>query len=235
MWDAQNERLLRRFRDGQASIEAYAEDYASLIWGLLELFQADGDPEWLSWALALQRRQDALFWDPVDGGWFSTTGEDPSILLRLKDDHDGAEPGASSISALNLLTIAHLTGNTEAAGRAEQALGRFGAQIGEVARMMPFMMCALTALHGGFSQIVIVGRRDHEPTKRLSAVVSDRYLPFAVVLPVEPGARQERLAQVMPFVGPMEMRGGQPTVYVCRAFACLEPVTDAQALAAQLG
>ena len=235
LWDAQNERLLRRFRDGQASIEAYAEDYASLVWGLLELFQADGDPEWLEWALALQRRQDALFWDAADGGWFSTTGEDPSVLLRLKDDHDGAEPGASSMSALNLLTIAHLTGDTEATGRAEQALGRFGAQIGDAARMMPFMMCALTASQGGFSQIVIVGPRDDERTERLSSVVSDRYLPFAVVLSVEPGARQERLALIMPFVGPMEMRGGQPTVYVCRAFACLAPVTEEQALAAQLG
>ena len=89
-------------------MDGYAEDYAYLVFGLLELFQAGGDPEWLQWALQLQERQDALFWDEVDGGWFSTTGRDPSVLLRLKEDYDGAEPAASSVSALNLLTLAHL-------------------------------------------------------------------------------------------------------------------------------
>ena len=88
-------------------MEAYAEDYAYLIFGLLELFQADGDPAWLEWALTLQRRLDELFWDPVDGGWFSTTGKDPSVLLRLKEEYDGAEPAASSIAVLNLLTLSH--------------------------------------------------------------------------------------------------------------------------------
>ena len=81
---------------------AYAEDYACLIWGLLELFQATGDAAWLEWAIALQARQDELFWDEADGGWFSTTGRDPSVLLRLKEDYDGAEPSASSVAALNV-------------------------------------------------------------------------------------------------------------------------------------
>ena len=91
------ETLLRRYRQGEAGVEAYAEDYAYLIFGLLELFQADGDPAWLEWALTLQRRQDELFWDPADGGWFSTTGQDPSVLLRLKEEYDGAEPAATSV------------------------------------------------------------------------------------------------------------------------------------------
>ena len=86
----------------------YAEDYAYLIFGLLELFQADGDPAWLEWAVTLQRRQDELFWDDQDGGWFSTTGRDPSVLLRMKEDYDGAEPTASSISVMNLLVLSHL-------------------------------------------------------------------------------------------------------------------------------
>ena len=92
------ERSLRRWREGDASIDGYAEDYASLIWGLLELFQADGDPAWLTWARELQAQQDARFWDEQEGGWFSTTGRDPSVLLRLKEDYDGAEPSASSVA-----------------------------------------------------------------------------------------------------------------------------------------
>ena len=108
LWNPASATLLRRYRQGDAGVDGYAEDYAYLIFGLLELFQAGGDPEWLEWALQLQERQDALFWDAVDGGWFSTTGKDPSVLLRLKEDYDGAEPAASSVSVLNLLTLAHL-------------------------------------------------------------------------------------------------------------------------------
>ena len=235
LWDASQERLLRRFRDGQASIAAYAEDYASLVWGLLELFQADGDPAWLEWALTLQRQQDALFWDAASGGWFSTKGDDPSVLLRLKDDHDGAEPGAGSIATLNLLTIAHLTGDGETTRKATRALERFGPKIGSITRMLPFMMCALAASHGGFSQIVLVGPQQDEGTTRLGAAIADRYLPFGIVVLVEPGPRQVELARLLPFVGAMEMRSGRPTVYICRDFTCREPVTDREAMASQLG
>src|SRR4051812_30448647 len=107
MWSADTRTLLRRYRDGHAEIPAYAEDYASLIFGLLALFQADADAMWLEWAIALQQRQDELFWDE-DGGWFSTTGADPTVLVRMKEDYDGAEPSASSISVLNLLVLSHL-------------------------------------------------------------------------------------------------------------------------------
>ena len=75
LWKPDEGMLLRRYRQGAAGVEAYAEDYAYLIFGLLELFQANGDTAWLDWALTLQRRLDSLFWDPVDGGWYSTTGE----------------------------------------------------------------------------------------------------------------------------------------------------------------
>ena len=116
MWDPAKRRLLRRYRAGDAAIEAYAEDYAYLVFGLLELFQATGDPDWLSWARQLQARQDELFWDAEGGGWFSTTGADPSVLLRMKEDYDGAEPSPTSVAALNLLTLAHLTGEKRLRG-----------------------------------------------------------------------------------------------------------------------
>ena len=97
--------LLRRYRDGHAEIDGYAEDYAYLIFGLLELFQADADPAWLEWAIALQRRQDELFWDDADGGWFSTTGQrseraaaDERGLRRRRADRQlrlGAEPAGA--------------------------------------------------------------------------------------------------------------------------------------------
>ena len=113
MWNASSGVLLRRYREGHAEIDGYAEDYAYMIHGLLELFQADPQPMWLEWAIALQRRQDELFWDEEAGGWFSTTGQDPSVLLRMKEDYDGAEPTASSVSVLNLLTLSHLVADAQ--------------------------------------------------------------------------------------------------------------------------
>ena len=108
MWRPDDRRLLRRYRKGHADIDAYAEDYGCLIFGLIELFQADPDPMWLEWAITLQHRQDELFWDEAGGGWFSTTGRDPSVLLRMKDEYDGAEPTASSMAVMNLLMLSHL-------------------------------------------------------------------------------------------------------------------------------
>ena len=122
MWQGTSRTLYRRFRDGEVAVAGYAEDYACLVWGLLELFQAEGDPGWLEWALQLQRRQDELFWDDAAGGWYSTTGADPSVILRMKDDYDGAEPSATSVSVGNLIVLAHLTGDADWRARVERTL-----------------------------------------------------------------------------------------------------------------
>jgi uncharacterized protein YyaL (SSP411 family) len=233
LWNPAAKRLLRRYRDGEAAIDGYAEDYAYLIFGLLELFQADGDPAWLEWALDLQRRQDELFWDAEAGGWFSTTGADPTVLLRLKEDYDGAEPAASSVSVLNLLTIGHLLTGTDAGEKVERTLARYGPRIGGAARAIPMMLCALSAWHADHTQVVVVGPRDDERTAVLRREVARRYLPFAVVVPVDP-VHQTRIAQHLPFVAAMTMHDGHPLAYVCRDFTCKSPVSGGDALAAEL-
>jgi uncharacterized protein YyaL (SSP411 family) len=194
-------RLLRRYRDGDAAIDAYAEDYAYLNWGLLELFQATGDARWLEWALDLQRQQDGKFWDAATGGWFSTTGSDPTVLLRLKEDYDGAEPAASSVAAQNALTIAHLTGDDETVQRAGRTLGRYGPRIGAAARTIPMMLCSLSAWHAGLSQIVIAGSPD--ASRALTEELSRHYLPFAIVIPLTPGPAQDAVGRVLPFTAAM--------------------------------
>jgi uncharacterized protein len=234
LWKEREGRLLRRYRQGEAAIDGYAEDYAYLIFGLLELFQADGDARWLEWATALQRHQDELFWDDAEGGWFSTTGQDPSVLLRLKEDYDGAEPAASSVSVLNLLTLEHLIGGGTWLAKAERTLSRFGPRIGAVARVIPMMLAALSAWHAEHTQVVVVGDPTREDTQSLMREIAKRYLPFAAVVPVAPGDRQEALAAILPWTAAMHMRSGYATAYVCRGFACREPVTDVAALTAQL-
>ena len=237
LWQPARRRLLRRYRDGEAAIDAYAEDYAFLGAGLLELFQADGDPAWLEWALELQATLDAGFWDEVDGGWFATDGGDPSVLLRLKDDYDGAEPAAGSVAIMNLLTLSHLTGDPRHTGRIERTLRLGAGRLNGQGRAVPMMLAALSTYHAQADapQIAIVGPCESPAMAALEAVVAGAYRPFAVQVPVRPGAMQARLAALMPFVGSMRMLADRPTAYVCRAFTCRQPVNTPDALRDELG
>jgi hypothetical protein len=225
--------LLRRYRNGNAAIPGYAEDYAFLIFGLLELFQAEGDPRDLEWALALQRKEDELFWDPIEGGWFSTTGEDPTVLLRLKEDYDGAEPAPSSVSVLNLLTLSHLTNDSSMVEKIEKTLGGFGARLAQAGRAVPMMLSALSTYHAGMPQVVIAGPSDREDTQILLDVVRSQYRPTALTIRIDP-SRHDALAKVLPWTASMEMRDGKAMAYVCRDFACEAPTGDPGALHAAL-
>ena len=227
MWSQPTGQLFRRYRDGQTAIPAYAEDYACLIFGLLELFQADADPRWLAWALQLQQRQDALFWDESDGGWFDTTGEDPSVLVRLKDFHDGAEPAASSVSVWNATALGLLTSDALLEKRAQRTLEAYGHRLETAPSSLPMMLAALAAREAGLQQIVIVGRPDADDTQALCAAVRRRFLPFSVVVTIVPGAHQEAVARLVPFVGPMHAVDGRATAYVCHGHTCRPPTVDA--------
>ena len=231
MWDASRRVLFRRYRQGAAAIDGYAEDYACLIFGLLELFQAGGDPGWLAWARELQSRQDELFGDDEDGGWFSTTGQDPTVLLRMKEDYDGAEPSPTSVSAMNLLTLAHLTGDGVYSVRAEKAIASFGARLAEQGRAVPMMAAALCVAQQPGEQIVVVGNPGAADTSAVLEAAQRGYRPFSVLMPVTPGERQAQLAEIAPFVRDMKMVEGRATAYVCRDFTCDAPVTDPSAIA----
>jgi uncharacterized protein len=225
MWDAERRVLLRRYRAGEAAIDGYAEDYAYLIFGLIELFAASGDAEWLEWAVELQRRQDEQFWDADGGGWYSTTGKDPSVLVRMKEDYDGAEPSASSVGVLNLLALAHLTGDTTFQTRADEVFRSFGTRLLAHGRTLPMMAAALCVALAPPEQIVVVGDRSDE-TAALWRAANRRYRPFAQVLRVEPGEEQQRLASLLPWVSGMAPIDGTAAAYICRNFTCDAPTTD---------
>jgi uncharacterized protein YyaL (SSP411 family) len=229
MWNRQTRTLLRRYRAGDAAIDGYAEDYACLIFGVLELFQASGDPQWLSWARELQSRQDELFWDAEGGGWFSTTGRDPSVLVRMKEDYDGAEPSPTSVSAMNLLTLAHVTGERAYTDRAGKAIASFGGRLEEQGRAVPLMAAALSMSITEGEQIVILGPRDSAETAAMWTAANRRYRPFSVITRVDP-ADQAALAVHMPWIAEMKMIDGKATAYVCRGFVCDAPSTDPGAL-----
>ncbi len=232
LWDRDRRVLWRRYRAEEAAISGYAEDYAALAWGLLELFQADGDPRWLRWADELQEVLDARFYDAAEGGWFSTAGDDPTVLVRAKEDYDGAEPSATALALLNLQVLTHLREDAARSDRIERTLARLGPRLGEYARAVPLVMSALVAHHAGIGQAVIVG--DAHAARPLDDVLAARYKPFLVTVPVQP-QHAPALAVHLPFIASMPAIGAGATAYLCENFTCRAPVTSAAAFQEELG
>jgi uncharacterized protein len=229
LWRPAERRLYRRHREGESAIEAFCEDYAYLAWGLIELFQATGDRRWVHWAHELVTVQTALFHDERDGGWFSTTGQDPSVLLRVKEDYDGAEPAAASVTVRNLMALGHLLGEEALTNRAGRTLQRYGPHIGRAVRVMPLMVANIALWHGGGTQVVIAGARGAPDTLALEAVVAGHHAPWAVTIPRDPADQN-----ALPWLAAMPPRDGHAAAYVCANFTCQAPVTSADDLARQL-
>ena len=146
---------------------------------------------------------DARFADESAGGWFSTSGADPSVLLRMHDDYDGAEPSATALAASVALVLAHLQPPASVA-HLERTLARLSSS--DAARVMPWLACVASAYHAGTTQVVIVGAADAADTLALHDVIAQRFLPAAVVVPIVPGAQQEQLSAVLPWTASMTPR-----------------------------
>jgi uncharacterized protein YyaL (SSP411 family) len=225
------QRLYRRWREGNVAIEAFVDDYTFLIQGLLDLYQATFDTHWLLWAMELQAKQDELFWDRNSGGYFATTGADQSVLLRMREDYDGAEPSPNSIAALNLLRLSRFTGRAEWRERGEQTLRAFGTRLQTLAEAMPQMAVALDYALSKPMEIVVAGEPGAEDTEALLRVVRQRFLPHAVVLEADGGPHQQQLAKWLPFLSSIGRQNGRATAYVCENYACNLPVTSPEELA----
>jgi uncharacterized protein YyaL (SSP411 family) len=230
MWNEETGGLYRRYRCGEVGIDGYCEDYASLIWGLIELFQVDSDPNWLEWALRLQHRQDELFWDAAEGGWFSTSGEDPTVLLRLKEEYDGAEPSANSVSAMNILMLWYFTEERDFMEKFECLLLKNEESLGKMARVVPHFMSVVSTCQAKFRQVVLIGRAGDGDTEAMKCLLAGAYDPFSLVMYLEPGNHQEHISKLVPWVKKMTMRNGHATAYVCHDFVCQEPVNDVSEL-----
>ncbi len=158
------------------------------------------------------------------------------MLLRLKEEYDGAEPAAGSIAVRNLIELVHLEPDEAASQRIARTLARLGPRLAAGARAVPFMAMNLAAWHRGVTQIVVVGPAGRDDTRALHRVVAETYLPSALVLPLDPdrATGPDTLAAALPWLAPLTMRDGAATAYVCRAFTCEQPVTTSAALATLL-
>jgi uncharacterized protein YyaL (SSP411 family) len=214
--------LLRRFRDGEAAIPGFLDDYAFLTQGLLDLYEATLHLPYLRRAGDLARRMNSLFEDTQNGGWFSSPSGDASLVLRLKDDYDGAEPSGNSVAILNLLRLAQFTAQPEFAAAAGRALDAFASRINDAGLAIPQMLAALLFRRSNPGQIVITAGQGREEMLRAAGRA---FLPNSVVMGDDaPSAAS---------VGARSL-GGKATAYVCENLACKLPVTDVAQLAGLL-
>jgi uncharacterized protein YyaL (SSP411 family) len=218
--------LRRSYRKGPSEIFGFAEDYAYLISGLLDLYEADFDTGHLQWAVELQARMDATFYDEANGGYFSTSGNDPNVLLRMKEDYDGAEPSPSSIATLNLFRLSQITGDAKLRERADKTLAAYAEGLAQMPSAMPQMLCALDAALNKSRQIVIAGKRDAADTKRLLREVRLRHSPNQLVLLADGEAGQVWLGQKLEFIRTATPINGKAAAYVCEDFTCKLPTED---------
>ncbi|MDQ6656080.1 MAG: thioredoxin domain-containing protein, partial [Verrucomicrobiota bacterium] len=231
LYRADTNTLLRSYREGAGDVEGFASDYAFLVQGLLDLYEASFDVGKIEWALELQKRQDELFHDAKQGGYYSTSGNDPHVPLRMKEADDMAEPSPNSVAALNLLRIGSLLDQKAARERAEQTLQAFAKQLETAPSSMPQMLVALSWSRGKPKQIVIAGNPADPATETMLREVHRHFVPHELLILADGAAGQAFFARHVEFIEGVKPIDGQPTAYVCENFVCQLPTTNLKELA----
>jgi len=226
--------LLRSYRQGPSTIPGFAEDYAFLIQGLLDLYEATGKESHLSWAWDLQQKQNELFLDPQEGGYFRSTAADTSILLRMKEDYDGAEPSSNSISSLNLIRLSDMLEDGKLREEASKILRQFSGHMEQSGTSVPQLQVALLAYLHQPSQIVLSGALKDPLLRQLQATLGETYLPDKLMLYVNTGEADSFLKEKLPALEKFETINQVPTAHVCRDFSCQLPVSTPEDLRKQL-
>lgn len=229
MIDHNSGRLWRRFRDGESAIAGMLEDYTFTVQGLLDLYEASFDWQWLELAMKLTEKQISLFEDDRAGGFFETTGEDKSVIMRMKGDYDGAEPAANSVAALNLLRLGSLFSSDVLLTKADKTILAFANQLRRSPSALPQMLVAFEFKRKKPMQIVIAGEQNAADTLAMQQVVAELFLPNKVML-LSDGKQPPSLTKKLPTLNYMTKQNGKTTAYVCENFACQQPATDPDSL-----
>jgi uncharacterized protein YyaL (SSP411 family) len=226
--------LARSWRAGTRDQRGFAEDYAFLISGLIDLYEATFDVQWLEWALKLQEKQIELFYDAEHGGFFANAADDPSVVLRLKEDADNAEPAASSVSVRNLARLGALLHRDDFAPLASRTAQSFAAQFERAPSALPYMLVAAGWLQGSPQQIIIAGDAASEKTRNLVREVWRRCLPRHVLIRVDAKSRGFFSSRMEVVADLPEIERDAATAYVCHNYVCQLPTSDPAALGKQL-
>ncbi len=222
-------RLLRTWREGQARLTGYLNDYAFFIEGLLNLYEATFDLRWLEAADALAEQSIRHYFDEADGGFFFTADDAEILITRTKNPRDGAIPSGNSVHAQNLLRLAVLLDKPAYRQKAESIFRAFGPMTEDSPGAFERLLCAADFGAGPIQEIALVGRAEDPALQGLLAVVRAGFRPNKVVA-VSPGPESHE-ARRIPLLEAKTAQDGRATAYVCRDYTCRRPVTTPEELA----
>ncbi|KAL8149042.1 hypothetical protein AgCh_006158 [Apium graveolens] len=244
LYNDKKRRLEHSYRNGPSKAPGFLDDYAFLIQGLLDVYECGGEVSWLAWAIELQDIQDELFLDKEGGGYYNTAGDDPSVLLRVKEDHDGAEPSGNSVSAVNLVRLASMVigdRSDQYMQNAEHLLAVFEKRLKDAAVAVPLMCCAADMLCvPSRKQVVLVGSKLLPEFENMLAAAHASYEPNKTVIHIDPvdveemDFWEENNADIA-LMGKNSFSSEKVVALVCQNFTCSSPVTNPSDLEALLG
>jgi uncharacterized protein YyaL (SSP411 family) len=234
LYDGANATLLRRYRDGEAAIPGFLDDYAFFVQGLLDLYETVFDTRYLDLAEELTDTQLARFEDAGGGGFYTTHAGASGPAPRMKDDYDGAEPSGNSIAILNLLRLSALLGRPSYRQAAEKALRWFAPFLAAAPEAAPQMLAALSSSATPPRQIVVLGDQDAEDTRALLRAIDGSFQPNRALLLVDGDATRRFFSAGWPAIAAMQRVKGAATAYLCENHVCRLPVTDPRELARSL-
>ena len=227
-----NDLLLRTYKDGQAKLNGYLEDYACFIDGLISLYEATGKLRWIQAAVSLADKMIEQFWDEDAGGFYFTGKDHEQLIVRSKEFLDNATPSGNSIAGLSLLRLALLTGNQDYHRRATDVLRLMANQIRRYPSAFGFALCALDFYLDSPHEIAIVGAASDSRLDELVSTVWQTYLPNRVVALCTEA--QAETAAFVPLLRERNTLNDQPTAFVCEAYTCQTPVHSSGELIKQL-
>lgn len=214
---------------GQTVIQGFVDDYTFMIRGLLDLYEASFNDKWISWAESLQQKQDELFWDTEDGGYFNSVSNDSSLVLRLKEDQDGAEPCSNSVAVSNLLRLSNFIDKPEYIEKANKILTVFNERLMKIPLAVPEMVSGLLFSLSTTKQIILVGDPGSEDLTALIDCLNSQFIPNKVLI-ISNGQNDSFLKSKLDILQTLTKKDGKATAYVCENYTCSLPVTSPEQL-----
>ena len=219
-------RLLHRYRGGDAGIQANLDDYAFLVWGLIELYEATFDVSYLQTALKLNNDMIRQFWDDKNGGFYFSPYDGEELIVRQKEIYDGAVPSGNSVAMLNLLRLGRITANHEFEEKAAKIGSFFSNAVKQYPAAYTQLMVALDFGVGPSYEVVIVGNSQAEDTKAILDALRKQFIPNKIVLLRPTEKDTDDITSIAEFTRGQSTLGGKATAYVCLNYECKLPTTD---------
>jgi len=220
-----NGKLFHRYRDGEAAIGAFLDDYSFLIFALIELYESTFEANYLKETIKLNKILLNYFWDDKNGGFFLTGADSSDIPIRKKDIYDGALPSGNSVAMLNMLRLSRLIGVSELEERVHEISKAFYKNIVQSPASCPQMMSALEFMFGPAFEVVIIGDSNSTDTKMMIDILTKNFLPNVVVLFIPSEVEEHEITNIAKFTKDMRTVDGKTTAYICRNFNCELPTT----------